>query len=99
MDRADCRGAGGLCCSFSREGFIILVLFVDSNLLTRNYLSVLMSICSLYDFSVSKFNSFIADKLNFYLYFLIIDLIIELVDDAFVTKTGRGVQIKLSRLE
>ena len=46
------------------------------------------------------------DKLNFYLYFLIIipskgrvtliDLIIELVDDAFVTKTGRGVQIKLS---
>ena len=33
-----------------------------------------MSICSLYDFSVSKFNSFIADKLNFYLYFLIIDI-------------------------
>ena len=73
-----------------------VLLFVDSNLLTRNYIS--MSICSLYDFSVSKFNSFIADKLNFYLYFLIIDLIIiELVDDAlFVTKTGRGVQIKLS---
>ena len=74
-----------------------VLLFVDSNLLTRNYIS--MSICSLYDFSVSKFNSFIADKLNFYLYFLIIDLIIELVDDAFVTKTGRGVQIKLSPLE
>ena len=54
------------------------------------------TICSLYDFSVSEFNSFNADKLNFYLYFLIIDLIIELVDDAFVTKTGRGLQIKLS---
>lgn len=92
MDRADCRGAGGLCCSFSREGLIIIIRrqqFIDAKLFN-------MSICSLYDFSVSKFNSFIADKLNFYLYFLIIDLIIELVDDAFVTKTGRGVQIKLS---
>ena len=95
MDRADCRGAGGLCCSFSREGLIIIIRrqqFIDAKLFN-------MSICSLYDFSVSKFNSFIADKLNFYLYFLIIDLIIELVDDAFVTKTGRGVQIKLSPLE
>ena len=93
MDRADCRGAGGLCCSFSREGLIIRrQQFIDAKLSN-------MSICSLYDFSVSKFNSFIADKLNFYLYFLIIDLIIELVDDAFVTKTGRGVQIKLSPLE
>ena len=93
MDRADCRGAGGLCCSFSREGLIIRrQQFIDAKLSN-------MSICSLYDFSVSKFNSFIADKLNFYLYFLIIDLIIELVDDAFVTKTGRGVQINLSPLE
>ena len=93
MDRADCRGAGGWCCSFSREGLIIRrQQFIDAKLSN-------MSICSLYDFSVSKFNSFIADKLNFYLYFLIIDLIIELVDDAFVTKTGRGVQIKLSPLE
>ena len=92
MDRADCRGAGGWCCSFSREGLIIIIRrqqFIDAKLSN-------MSICSLYDFSVSKFNSFIADKLNFYLYFLIIDLIIELVDDAFVTKTGRGLQIKLS---
>lgn len=95
MDRADCRGAGGWCCSFSREGLIIIIRrqqFIDAKLFN-------MSICSLYDFSVSKFNSFIADKLNFYLYFLIIDLIIELVDDAFVTKTGRGVQTKLSPLE
>ena len=61
MDRADCRGAGGLCCSFSREGLIIIIRrqqFIDAKLS--------MSICSLYDFSVSKFNnSFIADKLNF----------------------------------
>ena len=67
-----------------------VLLFVDSNLLTRNYIS--MSICSLYDFSVSKFNSFIADAQLL----LVFPYIIELVDDAFVTKTGRGVQIKLS---
>ena len=57
MDRADCRGAGGLCCSFSREGLIIIIRrqqFIDAKLS--------MSIFSLYDFSVSKFNSFIADK-------------------------------------
>ena len=58
MDRADCRGAGGWCCSFSREGLIIIIRrqqFIDAKLSN-------MSICSLYDFSVSKFNSFIADK-------------------------------------
>ena len=58
MDRADCRGAGGLCCSFSREGLIIIIRrqqFIDAKLFN-------MSICSLYDFLVSKFNSFIADK-------------------------------------
>jgi hypothetical protein len=63
MDRADCRGAGGWCCSFSREGLIIIIRrqqFIDAKLSN-------MSICILYDFSVSKFNSFI-DKLNFYLY-------------------------------
>lgn len=70
MDRADCRGAGGWCCSFSREGLIIIIRrqqFIDAKLS--------MSICSLYDFSVPKFNSFIADSSTFTCISLLLTLI------------------------
>lgn len=72
MDRADCRGAGGWCCSFSREGLIIIIRrqqFIDAKL------SVL-SKCTYYEYL--QLDDFIfsieipillllTSKLNFYL--------------------------------